>query len=209
MPGPPVHHRAFFDLWSRVYDVPIVQWTVYRPVHQAVLAELRAEPARRVLDVGCGTGILTASAGGVVDGLVCGFDLCFGMLERATHRRVGPWVEANALALPVRAEAADVVVSTEAFHWFSDHDAALREFRRVLVPGGRLIVAVVNPRAGALARAAGEWFARAGQPAYWPTRSEMRARVEAAGFSVRRQRPVVRLFGVSFPTVVTVARRTE
>jgi len=58
-------------------------------------------------------------------------------------------------------------------------------------------------------RAAGEWFARAGQPAYWPTRSEMRARVEAAGFSVRRQRPVVRLFGVSFPTVVTVARRTE
>jgi ubiquinone/menaquinone biosynthesis C-methylase UbiE len=182
---------------------------VYRPVHEAVLAELRTEPVRRVLDVGCGTGILTARIGALLNGLVCGFDLSFGMLEQATRRRVGPWVQADAVRLPVRDESADAVVSTEAFHWFRDHDAALREFRRILVPGGRIIVAVVNPRSATAARMAQSWFARAGQPAYWPTRAEMRARVEAAGFRVRRQRPVLRVFGLSFPTVVTVAHRTE
>ena len=78
------------------------------------------------------------------------------------------------------------------------HDAVLREFRRVLVPGGRIIVAVVNPRSVAAARMAQKWFTRAGQPAYWPTRAEMRARVEAAGLRVRRQSPVVRVFGLPF-----------
>jgi ubiquinone/menaquinone biosynthesis C-methylase UbiE len=209
VPEVPRARRAFFDVWSRFYDAPPAQWMVYRPVHEAVLAELRTEPVRRVLDVGCGTGILTARIGALLNGLVCGFDLSFGMLEQATRRRVGPWVQADAVRLPVRDESADAVVSTEAFHWFRDHDAALREFRRILVPGGRIVVAVVNPRSATAARMAQNWFARAGQPAYWPTRAEMRARVEAAGFRVRRQSPVLRVFGLSFPTVITVAHRTE
>jgi ubiquinone/menaquinone biosynthesis C-methylase UbiE len=205
----PRARRTFFDIWSRFYDAPPAQWMVYRPVHEAVLAELRTQPVRRVLDVGCGTGILTARAGALLSGLVCGFDLSFGMLEQATRRRLGPWVQADAVRLPARSESADAVISTEAFHWFSDHDAVLREFRRVLVPGGRMILAVVNPRGVAAARMAQNLFARAGQPAYWPTRAEMRARVEAAGLRVHRQSPVLRVFGLSFPTVVTVAHRTE
>jgi ubiquinone/menaquinone biosynthesis C-methylase UbiE len=203
----PVARRAFFDLWSRFYDVPLAQWAIYRPVHEAVLAELSLRPVRRLLDVGCGTGILTARAVRAVDGLVCGFDLSLGMLEQATRRRDGPWVQGDAVKLPVRTGTVDVVLSTEAFHWFSDHDAVLREFRRVLVPGGRVIVAVVNPRSAAAARLAHNWFSRAGQPAQWPTRAEMRARVEAAGLRVCRQRAVARVFGLSFPTVVTVAER--
>ncbi len=209
MPEVPSARRAFFDVWSRVYDAPPVQWAVYRPVHEAVLAELRTQPVRRVLDVGCGTGILTARTGALLSGLVCGFDLSYGMLGQATRRRVGPWVQADAVRLPVRSESADAVVSTEAFHWFADHDAVLREFRRVLVPGGRIIVALLNSRSVLAARVAQNWFARAGQPAYWPTRAEMRARVEEAGLRVRRQSSVLRVFGVSLPTVVTVAHRPE
>ncbi|HEY1635393.1 MAG TPA: class I SAM-dependent methyltransferase [Acidimicrobiales bacterium] len=209
MPEVPSGRRAFFDTWSRFYDAAPAQWALYRPVHEAVLAELRTQPVRRVLDVGCGTGILTARTGALLSGLVCGLDLSFGMLEQATGRRVGPWVQANAVRLPAGNESVDAVVSTEAFHWFADHDAVLREFRRVLVPGGRIIVAVVNPRSAGAARMAQRWFARAGQPAYWPTRAEMRTRVEGAGLRVRRQRPVLRVFGLSFPTVVTVAQRTE
>lgn len=49
-------HRSFFDLWSHVYDLPVVQWAIYRPVQEAVLGELRRPLARRILDVGCGTG---------------------------------------------------------------------------------------------------------------------------------------------------------
>lgn len=203
----PPARRAFFDLWSRFYDVPLAQWAIYRPVHEIVLAELSSRPVRCLLDVGCGTGILTARAAHVVGGLVCGFDLSLGMLEQATSRRGGPWVQGDAVHLPVRDGTADAIVSTEAFHWFSDHDAVLREFRRVLVPGGRVIVAVVNPRSPAAACLARRWFTRAGQPAHWPTRPEMRAGVEAAGLRVCRQRAVARVFGLSFPTVVTVAER--
>jgi ubiquinone/menaquinone biosynthesis C-methylase UbiE len=198
-----------FDVWSHVYDAPPVQWALYRPVHEAVLAELRRQPVRRVLDVGCGTGILTTRIGARVSGLVCGLDLSFGMLEQASRRRVGPWVQTDAVRLPLGSESADAVISTEAFHWFTDHPAVLREFRRVLVPGGRVIVAVVNPRSVTAARLAQKWFARAGQPAHWPTRPEMRASVEAAGLRVGRQSPVLRVFGLSFPTVVTVAYRTD
>ena len=68
MPGEARYRQAFFDLWSRVYDAPPVQWAIYRPVHGAVLEELRALQARRVLDVGCGTGILTARIGSDIGG---------------------------------------------------------------------------------------------------------------------------------------------
>lgn len=209
MPEVPTARRAFFDLWSLFYDVPPVQWALYRPVHEAVLTQLRSPPARRVLDVGCGTGILTSRIGSVLSGLVCGFDLSFGMLQQAARRRVGPWVQTDAVRLPVRDESVDAIVSTEAFHWFTDHDAALHEFRRVLAPGGRMIVAFVNPRSPAAARAAREWSSRAGQPVYWPTREQMRDRVEAAGLRVRRQSRVIRVFGMSLPTVMTVAERTH
>lgn len=207
MPEASKSHRAFFDLWSRVYDARPVQWAVYRPVHEAVLAELRAPPARGVLDVGCGTGILTSRLASVLSGLVCGCDLSLGMLRQASRRRVGPWVQADALRLPVRDRSLEAVVSTESFHWFTDHDAVLRELHRVVVPGGRVLVALINVRTGAMSRAAHTWSSRAGQPAHWPTQKEMRSRLEAAGFDVRRQQRVLRIFGVMVPTILTVAVR--
>ena len=36
--------HGFFDVWSRVYDHPVLQWMTYRPVHDAVLRALRRRP---------------------------------------------------------------------------------------------------------------------------------------------------------------------
>jgi ubiquinone/menaquinone biosynthesis C-methylase UbiE len=202
--------RSFFDLWSRVYDLPVVQWAIYRPVQEAVLLELRQPFPRRILDIGCGTGILTERLARELDAeLVCGCDFSMGMLEQAVTRRSGPWVQADAQRLPLLSGSVDVVVSTESFHWFPDPDAALAEFRRVLTPNGRLLVGVVNMRTASLSRAASATAARLGEPAHWATRTEMKHRVERAGFRAVRQHRVARIGGVALPTVLTVATRSD
>ena len=201
--------QSFFDLWSRFYDVGVVQRAIYRPVHEAVLKELRWPPVNRIVDVGCGTGILTERLRSELEAdVVAGCDFSLGMLEQAAARtRAVAWMQGDALRLPLRDGSAQAIVCTEAFHWFPDHDAALREFRRVLVPGGRLLVALVNVRAGATSRVAQAGSQVLGTPAYWPTRAEMRAQVEAAGFDVRDQKRVMRVAGLLIPTVLTVGVR--
>lgn len=206
-PGP---RQGFFDLWSYVYDAPIVQRLTYRPVQDAVLDQLRQSPPSRVLDVGCGTGLLTSRvARALAPERIVGCDFSRGMLREAARRSSDPsWVRGDALRLPFASMSFDAVVSTEAFHWFPDQDAALAEFFRVLAPAGQLLVALVNPPAAWLSRAAHWGSGLLGEPAYWPTQSEMKQRTQAAGFVVDAQRPVFRLPApLLLPCVLTAARR--
>jgi len=198
--------RGFFDIWSRVYDLAPVQAAIYHPVHDAVLGELRAHPAPRILDVGCGTGDLTDRLRRELrPQLVAGCDFSAGMLEQAAARTDAVrWLQGDATKLPFADDDFDAVVSTEAFHWFPDPDAALREFNRVLKPGGRVLVALVNVRVPATSRLAHAGSTALGQPARWPTRAEMAERVRAAGFTVERQKRIFRLGGILIPTVLTV-----
>ena len=199
----------FFDLWSRFYDLPPVQAAVYRPVHHSVLRELGRRRTRRVLDLGCGTGILTARlAEDVGAEMVAGCDFSIGMLRHAHQRApaVG-WVQGDALRLPIAENAVDAIVSTEAFHWFPDPDAALVEMHRVLVPGGRALVALVNVRRGETSRVMRSGSEALGRPAWWPTRTEMRTRFEEAGFESVQQHRVLRVAGLMIPTVVTTGEK--
>jgi SAM-dependent methyltransferase len=102
-------------------------------------------PGQRVLDVACGTGVLAREAVRRVGatGHVAGLDLTPGML--AVARRVAPSVdlrEGAADALPWPDASFDAVVSQFGLMFFPDRERALREMLRVLVPGGRLAVAV-------------------------------------------------------------------
>ena len=144
----------FFDAWSRVYDLSLVQRVVYRPPQDAVLRALRAAPCWAVLDIGCGTGQLAARLRRELPRThVVGCDFSAGMLAEARVRdRHTDWVQGDAGRLPFADAAFDAVVSTEAFHWFPDPGRALAEFRRVLRPAGRLLLALVNPRFAATGR---------------------------------------------------------
>lgn len=113
------------------------------------LAALR--PGERVLDVACGTGVVARLAAQQVgdSGTVTGLDINPGML--AVARSATPsdlridWREASADAMPFPDAAFDVVLCQMGLQFMPDKPAALREMRRVLVPGGRLIVTVPGP----------------------------------------------------------------
>jgi SAM-dependent methyltransferase len=99
----------------------------------------------RVLDVACGTGVLTREAARRAGprGAVTGLDLHPGML--AVAARLSPtvrWQEGSAQALPFSDASLDAVVSQFGLMFFPDPVGGLHEMMRVLVPGGRLAVAV-------------------------------------------------------------------
>ena len=97
-------------------------------------ADGHADP-RTVLDVGAGTGLLTAplvAAGHQVVAADTSADMLAELTARLPAVRT---LVAPAEALPLPDGAVDVVVAAQAAHWF-DPGAAGREFRRVLRPGG-------------------------------------------------------------------------
>ncbi|GIH78685.1 class I SAM-dependent methyltransferase [Planobispora longispora] len=102
---------------------------------------------RRILDAGCGAGPLFAALrdrGAVVTGV----DASAGMLELA-RRRLGADADLRvadlADPLPFPDGAFDDVVASLVLHYLEDWGPTLTEFRRVLRPGGRLLVSVDHP----------------------------------------------------------------
>ncbi|HMA41323.1 MAG TPA: methyltransferase domain-containing protein [Gemmatimonadales bacterium] len=119
----------------------------------ADLLEIAAlRPGERVLDVACGTGIVTRLAAQRVgnSGMVAGLDVNAGMLAvaRSVASPAGAeirWYETSAEAIPLPEETFDVVVCQLGLQFVPDKGAAVREMWRVLVPEGRLIISVAAP----------------------------------------------------------------
>lgn len=106
-------------------------------------------PGERVVDVGCGAGIDSLIAAGMVgpEGSVIGVDMTPAMLETAesSRREAGrtnvEFRKGFGEELPVPEGWADVVISNGAFNLVPDKLRALREMSRVLKPCGRLRIA--------------------------------------------------------------------
>ncbi|MEY9949758.1 class I SAM-dependent methyltransferase [Kitasatospora sp. GAS1066B] len=116
---------------------------------------------RRVLDVGCGSGPLFASLRDR-GAIVTGFDSSARMLELAS-KRLGPDAALHLAdlgdPLPLPDGAFDDVVASLVLHYLEDWTAPLAELRRVLKPGGRLIVSVNHPSAFKIINPAEDYFA--------------------------------------------------
>lgn len=113
------------------------------------LAALRS--GERVLDVGCGTGVVARLAAERVapDGAVTGVDINPGMLvvARSVAASAIPieYHEASAEAMPLPDESFDVALCQMSLQFMTDRRGALAEMRRVLVRNGRVVVSLPGP----------------------------------------------------------------
>lgn len=117
------------------------------PIAREVVRRAALGRGERVLDVGTGTGIAAAVARGE-ERAVVGIDASAGMLALA--RRSVPGVtfeQMDFAALRFPDAAFDVVLAAHALLFATDRLAALREWRRVTRPGGRLSLSVPGPTA--------------------------------------------------------------
>lgn len=153
---------------------------------------LAPQPGERILDVGCGDGVLTDIIA-LRGANVIGVDTSESMLAAARARGldVRPM---DGQRLEFDAEF-DAVFSNAALHWMRDPDAVLDGVSRALVPGGRFVAefgghGCVSAITGAMAAV----LARRGVSAvlswYFPTADDYTAKLRAHGFEV----DMVRLF---------------
>lgn len=113
-----------------------------------VLEALAPEPGERILDIGSGPGLLAGELARAVgpNGSVAGIDLSENMLalarELPTQQPGAPiaFSSADATELPFPAGSFDAVLSTQVYEYVPDMKSALAEARRVLRPGGRLLI---------------------------------------------------------------------
>jgi SAM-dependent methyltransferase len=137
--------RAHYDRWPYDFDTPL-----HAPMQLdgSLLGRALREtaPGAAVVDVGCGTGLVSRLARAQLPGAtVVGIDLSLGSLRRVRASDPGIAVaEGDNLALPVRSAAAALVVSRGVIMTTPDPRRAFAELVRITRSGGRLFVRVYN-----------------------------------------------------------------
>jgi len=159
------------------------RWAGYVAASTALAnARLPLQPGLRVLDVGCGTGILLGQLRErMPDARFLGVDATSRMLAQARQRlgRHVPLVEGSSEALPLSDRSVDAVVCTSALHYMTDAPRALCEMHRVLTPGGTLVL--VDWCADFVTMRALDWVVRVVDRAHNRTYTARQVQTLAAG----------------------------
>jgi demethylmenaquinone methyltransferase/2-methoxy-6-polyprenyl-1,4-benzoquinol methylase len=125
-----------------------------------------ANPDAAILDICCGTGDMTmALLRHRPQGArpVLAADFARSMLSRGARKFAGRGavaLEADALRLPLRSASLDLIVTAFGFRNLANYDAGLREFYRVLKPGGQLGILDFSEPGGLLGKAYALYFRR-------------------------------------------------
>jgi len=148
--APPPGTTGMVVHWAARYDLLVWLLTLGRErrFRERLLEPARLQPGESVLDVGCGTGSLALAAKRRVgpSGSVHGIDASPEMIARAKHKARKAKGDATfevgfAEALPFPDARFDIVLSTVMLHHLrrAAREQAVREMKRVLKPGGRLL----------------------------------------------------------------------
>jgi demethylmenaquinone methyltransferase/2-methoxy-6-polyprenyl-1,4-benzoquinol methylase len=131
----------YYDTVNRIFSLGSGNWYRRRCLLRAGL-----KPGQTVLDVAIGTGMIADSARRIVGtgGEVIGLDLSEAMLAEARRKLDIPLIQGTAEALPLADDAVDFVVMGYAIRHIADLGICFTEFRRVLRPGGTLLLLEVS-----------------------------------------------------------------
>jgi len=128
--------------------------------------DVLSQPDAAILDICCGTGDMTmallkhrpAGARPVLAG-----DFAHAMLARGAQKFVGRGavaIEADAMHLPLRSGSLDLIVTAFGFRNLSNYEGGLREFHRVLKPGGQLGILDFSEPGGVIGKLYAVYFRR-------------------------------------------------
>ena len=130
------------DLLAPVYDRVNHPWIV-DPAK--VVAMLGLSGQERILDVAGGTGAVAHALVQAAPAHVTVLDASAKMLSQVPRHKRLQTVHSIATSLPFQAESFDVVLCTSALHQLEPQNLVLAAMRRVLKPGGRLLIVDFDP----------------------------------------------------------------
>lgn len=130
-----------YDTVNRIFSLGSGGW--YR---RRCLLRAGVKPGQRLLDVAIGTGLIAEAAHRIVGpaGSVIGLDLSEAMLAECRRKLDIPLIQGLAHDLPLGDGTVDVVTMGYAIRHIDDLESCFREFRRVLKPGGILLLLEVS-----------------------------------------------------------------
>ncbi len=142
MPDPAYVHAAFSSIAERYVTANHILSLGTDIMWRARVVQMVAEwKPRNLLDIATGTGDLALAIKRALPEIeVLGTDFCRPMLDVAVRRGLTNVLEADAMNLPLPDASYDAATVAFGLRNMADYEKALREFRRVLRPGGHLLV---------------------------------------------------------------------
>ncbi len=141
-----------YSRWAREYDdYPNPLIMIEEPIVRALVeTSLGAAPARRVLEVACGTGRHTlwmakTASSPVITAVEPNREMLAIAKAKASEHAAITWLEGEAAHLPVPDASFDVVLNALSMEHVPAVEPVLREMHRVLAPRGSLVVSVYHP----------------------------------------------------------------
>jgi len=131
------------DSPALIYETQLVQ-AIFEPLARILIEHARPKPGEHVLDAACGTGVVARLVAPIVgrSGRTVGLDYDPIMIEMA--RSLAPeieWRQGDLQNLPFPYGFFDLVICQQGLQYLPDPGAGLRQFHRVLRPGGRMVLA--------------------------------------------------------------------
>jgi ubiquinone/menaquinone biosynthesis C-methylase UbiE len=141
-------YQPLVEKYSRQADYYDRRWNLRwgEATLRAAMNAVPWEDLERVLDVGCGTGSLEEAVHGRLrpPQFLVGVDIALPMLQRAQQKLQDSesirWINSPAEQLPFQSGSFDGLICNNSFHYYRQPLPVLKEFHRVLQPGGTLIL---------------------------------------------------------------------